>query len=392
MRRQHAEFVTADEDRELKEGDHATVDYTSFHNGEEIENGSVTNYMMEMKPENYIDGFVENLVGAKAGEEREFEITFPEEYNNEELAGETVTFKFKVHDIKEKRLPELDDEFAQSHSEYDSLDELKKAVRERLEEGVKKQADGQVVTTIVKDLLEQVPEDIIPPQLRQHHAQKAIRARMYELAQRGMNLEQVLAARGITQDVWLQEMMGAGLFEARLEVLYKSIARDEGIEVDPDEMEEIIKSEAKSHKMKPKKLRKQMEKNGSMEMLEYNLLMEKLHKVLLEKADVKYVPPGTKSEEDEDSGEKAEKSDEPKKSKKSKAKAKKSEEKKADKKDKDEKSESKAKTKTKSKSKKSSKTKSSSKSKSKSKSKSSSKSKSKASKKKSKKSSKKKAK
>lgn len=309
MREQHSEFVALEEDRGLVEGDHATVDYASFQNGEEIENGSVTNYLMEMKPANYIEGFVSNLVGAKAGEEREFEITFPEDYNNEDLAGEKIGFKFKIHDIKVKQLPELDDEFAKSHSASETLDDLKKAIRERLEDGVKGQADGQAITQVVQKLLEQVPEDIIPPQLRQHHAQKAIRSRMYEFAQRGIGLEQMLQARGMTQDAWIQEMMGAGLFEARLEVLYKSLALAEDVSVDKKEMDKIIKEESKSHKMSPKQLRKQMQKNGAMEMLEYNLLMEKLHKILLEKADIEYVAPGTKSEE------KPEKKDTAKKSK-----------------------------------------------------------------------------
>lgn len=299
MRQQHAEFVTLEEDRGVVIGDHVTVDYSSYQDGVEIENGSVTNYMMEMKPENYIDGFVSNLEGAKPGEEREFEISFPADYNNSDLAGETVTFKFKIHDIKVKKLPELDDEFAKSHSEHDSLESLKSAIRERLESGVKGQADGQVVTSVVKNLLEQVPEDVIPAQLRQHHAQKAIRARMYELAQRGLGIEQLLQARGMTQDAWIQEMMGVGLFEARLEVLYKSIAHSESISVSEKEMDDVIKVEAQSHKVKPKQLRKQMEKNGTIDMLEYNLLMEKLHKFLLEKASVTYVAPGSKKKDDD---------------------------------------------------------------------------------------------
>ena len=370
MAEQHSEFVTLEEDRGIQIGDHATVDYTSFQNDEEIENGSVTNYMMEMKPENYIEGFVSNLEGAKAGEERSFDITFPEDYNNDELAGETVTFKFKIHDIKVKRLPELDDEFAKSHSEHDNIDDLKKAIRARLEEGVKKQVDGEAVTAIVKNLLEQVPEDVIPTQLRQHHAQKTIRMRMYELSQRGLSLEQLLQARGMTQDAWIQEMMGAGLFEARLEVLYKSIALAEDVTVDSKEMDAVIKTEAKSAKMKPKQLRKQMEKNGALSMLEYNLLMEKLHTLLLEKANVEYVAPGTKKDEPEKKS-KAKKSDKAKskdkaksedeadekksdaKAKKSKSKAKKSdgESKKSSKADKKDSSEKKKKSKSKSKSK-----------------------------------------
>lgn len=385
MREQHAEFVALEEERGLEKGDFATVDYTSYQNGEEIENGSVTNYLMEMKSENYIDGFVDNLVGAKAGEEREFDITFPEDYGNDDLSGETISFKFKVHDIKVKRLPELDDEFAQSHSEHDSIDALRTAIRERLEDGVRGQADGQAVSSIVKQLLEQVEESVIPPQLRQHHAQKVIRTRMYELAQRGLDLAQVLQARGMTQDAWIQEMMGAGLYEARLEVLYKSLARMEEITVDDKELDDIIRSEAKNHKMKPKQLRKQMSKNGALEMLEYNLLTEKLNKLLLEKADVKYVAPGSKKEETK-SKPKAKKSEKSDDTKEEKPKAKKETKAKKEEKTEDKPAKSKAKSKS------ASKAKSKPKAESKSKAKTSKSAKPKATKKTTKKASKKKAK
>lgn len=299
MRSQHAEFITLEEDRGLEEGDHATVDYTSYQDGEEIENGGVTNYVMEMKPENYIDGFVSNLLGAKAGEEREFDITFPEDYSNPELAGETISFKFKVHDIKVRRLPELNDEFVQSHTPHENLEKLKEAVLEHLEEGIKGQADGQAMNSIIKQLLEQVPEEVIPSELRQHHAQRAIRTRMYELAQQGLEIEQLLQARGLSQEAWLQEMMGTGLFEARLEVLYKSLAQSEKVVVEESELDEIIKAEAPAHKLKPRQLRRQMEKNGTIEMLRYNILTEKIQKLLLEKAAITYVAPGTQSQKSE---------------------------------------------------------------------------------------------
>lgn len=292
MRENHGYFEVVAEDRGLVEGDFATVDYVSSQNGEEIENGSVKNYLMELKKENYIHGFVENLSGLKAGEEKTFEVTFPEEYENEHLAGESVTFAFKVHDIKAKKYPELDDEFAKSHSEKDSIEELKASIKERLEEGAKRHADGQVVTQIVKTLLEQVSEDDIPTPLRQHHAQRSIRGRMYEMSQRGISLEQILQARGMSQDDWIKEMMGAGLFEARLEVLYRSIANAEKIDVSPKEIDDVIAAEAPSQKLKPKQLKAQMQKNGSIDLLEYNLLMDKVQKHLLDNAKITYVKPG----------------------------------------------------------------------------------------------------
>ena len=291
MREQHSEFATVEEERGLAEGDFATVDYASFQGDEEIENGSVSNYLMEMNADSYIPGFVTNLVGVKAGESKDFDITFPEDYNNDDLAGETVTFKFKVHDIKEKRLPELDDEFAKSYSDQETIKELRAAIRERLEDGINKQAKGEATTKIVRVLLDQVPEETIPPELRQHHAQRAIRTRMYEFSQRGMNLDQLLQIRGISQDDWIKEMMGAGLFEARLEVLYKSIAKAEKITVSDKEVDEVIAAEAPAQKLKPKQLKRNMRRNGSLELLEYNILMDKIQTLLFDNAKVEYVSP-----------------------------------------------------------------------------------------------------
>jgi trigger factor len=296
MRENHAYFENLESDRGIVEGDFATVDYVSSQNGEEIEGGSVKNYLMEMRNENYIVGFVDNLLGLKAGDQKTFDITFPADYNNDQLAGETVTFAFTIHDVKAKRLPELNDDFAASHSEKDTLEELKSSIRERLEQGVKRQADGQAVTQIVKTLLEQVTEEVIPVQLRQQHSQRAIRSRMFEMAQRGIALEQILAARGISQEDWIKEMMGMGLFEARLEVLYRSIADAENVTVSAKEIDDVIVAEAPQHKLKPKQLKAQMIKNGSIEMLEYNLLMDKIQGLLLEKARVTYVKPGEQAE------------------------------------------------------------------------------------------------
>lgn len=311
MRENHAYFENHESDRGIQAGDYATVDYTSAQNGEEIEGGSVKNYLMEMNNDAYIPGFVDNLIGVKAGEGKSFDITFPADYNNEQLAGETVTFNFTVHDVKKKVLPELDDDFAASHSEKDTIAELKDSIRTRLEEGTKRQADGQAVTQVVKTLLEQVTEESIPLQLRQQHSQRAIRSRMYEMAQRGIALEQILAARGVSQEDWIKEMMGVGLFEARLEVLYRSIARAEKISISSKEVDDVITAEAPSHKLKPKQLKAQMQKNGSIEMLEYNLLMDKIQKFLMEKAKVTYTKPGEAVEEKPKKAAKAKKGEEP---------------------------------------------------------------------------------
>lgn len=292
MRNKHAYFDNLDSDRGIEEGDFATVDYVALQDGVELENSSVTNFQMEMKKDNYVPGFVENLLGLKPGDHKTFELTFPEDYANKDLAGERVAFSFTIHDIKIKKLPELDDDFASSHSPSETLADLKKTIHDRLVAGAAEHAQNHALSKTVKVLVEQVREEDIPMPLRHQHAQRTVQSRMYEMAQHGISLEQVLEARGVSQDEWLQEMLAAGLYEARLEVLYTSLAKTEHIEVSDAEIDKVIAAEAPSHKMKPKQLKAQMRKSGGLDMLASKLLAEKVQKMLMDKVNITFHAPG----------------------------------------------------------------------------------------------------
>jgi trigger factor len=142
MQEKNARIINV-EDRPVKEGDTVTIDYKGFIGEEEFEGGSAENQSLEIGSKSFIPGFEEQLVGKNSGEDVEVKVTFPEEYSAEELAGKEATFNVKIHEIKEKELPELDDEFAKDVSEFDTIDELRKDTKENL---IKKAKDNEKIT------------------------------------------------------------------------------------------------------------------------------------------------------------------------------------------------------------------------------------------------------
>ena len=142
------------EDKALEDGDTAIIDFEGFENGVAFDGGKGENYNLVIGSNTFIPGFEEQLVGKKAGEEVEVNVTFPEEYHSQDLAGKPVVFNVKINDVKVKELSALDDEFAKDTSEFDSLDELKADVRAKLEEEAKNRADAETRNSVVEKVAE----------------------------------------------------------------------------------------------------------------------------------------------------------------------------------------------------------------------------------------------
>ncbi|MDX5620809.1 trigger factor, partial [Clostridioides difficile] len=155
------------EDKALEDGDTAIIDFEGFENGVAFDGGKGENYNLVIGSNTFIPGFEEQLVGKKAGEEVEVNVTFPEEYHSQDLAGKPVVFNVKINDVKVKELSALDDEFAKDTSEFDSLDELKADVRAKLEEEAKNRADAETRNSVVEKVAENT-EIEIPEVMIQH--------------------------------------------------------------------------------------------------------------------------------------------------------------------------------------------------------------------------------
>ena len=293
----HATLVPV-EDRGMQDGDSAYVDYIATVGGVEFEGGKAENSLLEMKKDNFIPGFVDRVVGLEPGQEREFDINFPDEYPNPELAGKEVHFKFKVRELKEKKTPDLTDETVKAFSGLETVDELKAEMRERLQANAERRARESVSMRIIQKLLTQVVDDSVPRSLFQWRTNVEIRRRLQELSRAGMSIEQYLATIKSDQQTWVNQQAVVGMMEARIQVLLESIADKEDLDVKEDELEQLFQVEAAQRGVTIEQLKKMLEQENSEEMVRYAILSAKVRDFLFENASITYVAPGVPLEDE----------------------------------------------------------------------------------------------
>lgn len=290
--------LVAVEDRGAQEGDIAFVDFKSDENGAELENGKADNFPMELVPGHYVEGFLDNLYGMKPGENRDFEVDFPADYKSP-MAGKHVHFHFEMHDLKRRELPELNDEFAKSVSEFATLDELKKHISEVMHKQVQDQANQRVAEKIYVKLGEQVGKELVPVGLAQYHTRLYVSRVMGNLADRKMNLEDALKANGRSMEDFQNQAFAIGFGEARMEIIVRAIAKRENVVVSDDEMEDIVANEAKAMGQSQSFVWRRMEDSGTVEVLRYSITRDKVSKLLAESANITYVAPKPEGEAEE---------------------------------------------------------------------------------------------
>ncbi len=297
IRTAHATLVTA-EPRPVVAGDIGVVDYHATLDGVAFDGGHAENSLLELKPESFIPGFIDNIVGLEPGQEREFDITFPEGYGNKSLAGQLVHFTFKLRELKEKQLPEVDDEFAKKASQAENVEGLMTMIRENLESQTERIAREDVSMRICRKLVAQVEENHVPRSLLAWKTNQEIRRRLQELSRVGLTLEQYLANAGVTQDAWLQQMTQIGMAESRLQLLLESIGDGENLEVSNEELEQLFAIEAQQRGVSVDDLKGFVRKENSEEAIGYAILSAKVRDFLFDSANIEYVPVGTVLEEE----------------------------------------------------------------------------------------------
>src|SRR5690554_4772680 len=226
---QHAYLETVDKET-VDEGDFAIIDFTGYVDGEEFPGGSAEEYTLEIGSGYFIPGFEEQLVGQKVGEEVEVKVTFPEDYQAENLAGKDAVFKVTIKELKVKRLPELNDDFARELGEFDTLDELKEDIRENL----LKQKEDQVQREYEEMLLEKISENAevdVPDVLVNNELDMMLQNMDYTLRQQGVNIEQYFNFVGIDPENWRQDNWEMAKERAKINLVLEAIAKKEGIEV-----------------------------------------------------------------------------------------------------------------------------------------------------------------
>lgn len=246
-REKSARTITV-EDRPVKDGDDTVIDFEGFVDGVAFEGGKGENYSLTIGSGAFIPGFEEQLVGAEIGKEVEVNVTFPEEYHAEELAGKPALFKCTVKEIKEKELPELNDEFASEVSEFDTLDEYKADVKQNLQDKktveARNKKEDEAIEAIIKDSEMDIPEAMLMTQQRQMVDDFARRLQM-----QGLSLEQYFQFTGLTVDKMLEQVRPAAEKRIQSRLVLEAIAEAEKFEATEEEFQAELKKMADSYQM-----------------------------------------------------------------------------------------------------------------------------------------------
>jgi trigger factor len=253
-REQNSRTITV-EDRPVQDGDITVIDYEGFVDDVPFDGGKGENYSLTIGSHSFIDTFEEQLIGKTAGEAAEVNVTFPEEYHAKELAGKPALFKVTVKEIKVKELPELDDDFAQDVSEFDTLDEykenIKATIKETKEKDLKTAKENEVVDKIIEGAVMDIPEPMITAQVNQMADDFAQR-----IQQQGLSIEQYFQFTGMDAKKFIETLKPQALKRIQSRLVLEAVAKAEQIEVSEEDMEKELNNMASMYQMEADKLKK----------------------------------------------------------------------------------------------------------------------------------------
>lgn len=229
-------------------GDTAVIDFEGFCDGKAFEGGKAEGFELSLGSGQFIPGFEDQIVGHEVGDEFEISVKFPEDYQAEELKGKDATFKIKLHQIKCKELPTLDDEFAKDVSEFDTLDEYKNSLREKLQSDREKQEEMNVENQIFDALIEKVQGEI-PEEMYEQEVEESINNFAYRLQSQGLNLETYLKYTGMDVNAIKEQFRPQSEKQLKLRLALEKIAELENLEVSDEAVEEEYEKLAKQYNM-----------------------------------------------------------------------------------------------------------------------------------------------
>jgi trigger factor len=251
-RENNARTITV-EDRAVKDGDMTVIDFEGFVDGVAFEGGKGENYPLTIGSNTFIPGFEDQLIGAELNKEVEVNVTFPEDYQEESLAGKPALFKCTVKEIKEKELPEVDDEFASEVSEFETLAEYKEDVKKNLvskkETEAKNEKEEKVIDAIIADAKMDIPEAMITTQQRQMADDFAQRIQM-----QGLSLDQYFQFTGLTKEAFLEQLKPQAEKRIKTRLVLEAVAKAENIEASEEEYNDELKVMAETYQMEVEKI------------------------------------------------------------------------------------------------------------------------------------------
>ena len=284
LQEKQARFVDV-KDRPAKMGDLVNIDFVGSMNGVAFDGGSAKDYELELGSHTFIAGFEDQVVGMSIDEQKDVNVSFPENYGATELAGKPAVFAVKLLAIREKQVPALDDNFASDVSEFNTLDELKKDTKEKIkaekEKAAEREVDDKLVDEVVKNAEVEIPACMV-----NNHISRAIEEMKRSLASQGMSYEMYLAYMGMTDQQLRDSRKADAEKQIRTTLVLNELVKQENIKADEADIEAKIAELAENMKKKPAELKKTMNPSQR-EVIENNIISEKVIKLLKEKNTIK---------------------------------------------------------------------------------------------------------
>ena len=259
--------------RPVQKGDFVTIDYEGFVGEEKFEGGTAENQTLEIGSNSFIPGFEDQLTGKSKGEEVQVKVTFPEDYHAENLRGKEAVFNVKIHEIKAKELPELDDEFAKDVSEFDTLDELKEDIKKKKTEEAEHRALHEFEDSVIKKVVENAQVDI-PHVMIDNQIESMIRDFDYQLRYQGLDLESYMKYMNINHEELHESYKDMALDRVKTQLVLEAITKAENIEVSDEELQSEIEKTAKQYNQEADKFKKSL-RERDIEYIKDGLVIQK---------------------------------------------------------------------------------------------------------------------
>ncbi|CAM4032833.1 trigger factor [Saccharibacillus endophyticus] len=280
LQTRHAELIVVDEEAAAN-GDTVSIDFDGYVGDEAFEGGKAENYALELGSGSFIPGFEEQVVGMSTGDSKDVNVTFPETYHAAELAGKEAVFKVKLHEIKRKQLPELDDEFAKDVSEFDTLDEYKADLKTQIADRKKRENDAARENAVVEAVAAKAEVEI-PEAMIEGEVENMMRDFDNRLRQQGMNLEMYTSFSGQTVEDLRAQMKSDAEKRVLNNLVLEAIAKEENISASEEDIEKELQTMADMYKRSIDEIRSILGANGSLSSLNDEITLRKTIEFLLE--------------------------------------------------------------------------------------------------------------
>ncbi len=305
LREQNARLAPR-EDQPARDGDLVTIDFKGFVDGEPFEGGESEDYSLELGSRSFIPGFEEQLVGVKPGEEKEIVVNFPKDYRNEELAGKEARFQVRMKQVKEKQLPELNDDFVKEVSEFETFDEMKADLKEKMLKNAEEQSKTKLEESLIQ-IVTDASEVKLPEVLVQRQIDRMIGDMENYLRQQGLGLDKFLELSGKNMNELREQNRPEAEKRTRANLVLDAIAKKEGFTVEESELEAKISEIAENYNDQPDRIKDILEKQGRLPAVREEMRIRKAIDLIVENASIRMVKLSDKKNdtgsEEEENGE-----------------------------------------------------------------------------------------